>query len=312
MIARGGGGGARGDADLQGPPQFRCGVCAILCPLSGGGGGVECIVRDWAGGLRSQMGELGGGWREKGDVQFVCNVPSCGALLVQLWMGGWSSLVRIYKLGRFLATQTSSTIIHQEHTQDAHFWNQDYHNGLHPRREFWRARRLSLSEVLRGLGFAAASALIEEGAHVVIGSSSSDKVSAAVAKLGDPSLQFNADPSRVSGYTVNLSGGAAEASLREFFGKIGAFDHLIHTAGDTLRMKPLGEWDYKSLVEAGDVRYFSAILAVKIATEDPNLLRRNSGGSIVLTTGGGGLKNPCRIGALLPDTQLHSTASPVV
>lgn len=136
-----------------------------------------------------------------------------------------------------------------------------------------------------GLGFAAASALIEEGASVVIGSSSAAKVSAAVAKLSDPSTQFNADASRVSGYTVNLSGAAAESSLREFFTRIGSFDHLIHTAGDTLRMKPLDEWDYASLVEAGDVRYFSAILAVKIATANPNFLRRNAGGSIVLTTG---------------------------
>jgi NAD(P)-dependent dehydrogenase (short-subunit alcohol dehydrogenase family) len=199
-------------------------------------------------------------------------------------MGGWSSLVRIYKLGLFLATQTSSPSS-IKNTHKTHNFGIKTTTMATSKTRVLAGKKVVIIGGSSGLGFAAASALIEEGAHVVIGSSSSDKVSAAVANLSDPSLQFNADPSRVSGYTVNLSGGAAEASLREFFGKIGAFDHLIHTAGDTLRMKPLGEWDYKSLVEAGDVRYFSAILAVKIATEDPNLLRRNSGGSVVLTTG---------------------------
>ncbi len=55
-----------------------------------------------------------------------------------------------------------------------------------------------------GIGFAAASALIEEGASVVIGSSSSDRVAAAVQRLSDPAQQYNADASRVSGHAVNL------------------------------------------------------------------------------------------------------------
>lgn len=135
-----------------------------------------------------------------------------------------------------------------------------------------------------GLGFAAASALIEEGAHVVIGSSSPDRVSAAVSKLSDPAQQYNADSTRVSGHAVNLKGAEAEANLREFFGKVGSFDHLIYSAGDSLAVKPLEEWGYDDIIAAGSVRFTSAILAAKIVTSDPNLLRRN-GGSIVLTTG---------------------------
>ncbi|CBQ71569.1 conserved hypothetcial protein [Sporisorium reilianum SRZ2] len=56
-----------------------------------------------------------------------------------------------------------------------------------------------------GMGFAAASALIEEGATVVIGSSSAERVSSAVARLSDPAVQYNADAARVSGHTRNLA-----------------------------------------------------------------------------------------------------------
>lgn len=136
-----------------------------------------------------------------------------------------------------------------------------------------------------GLGFAAASALIEEGAHVVIGSSSAERVKTAIDRLSDSKTQYNADASRVSGHAVNLKGASAEESLREFFSKIGAFDHLIYTAGDSLAAKPIGEWSYQDIVDAGSVRFTSAILAAKIVTEDPKLLRQNNGGSITFTTG---------------------------
>ncbi|CDS01262.1 hypothetical protein, partial [Sporisorium scitamineum] len=133
-----------------------------------------------------------------------------------------------------------------------------------------------------GIGFAAASALIEEGASVIIGSSSAERVASAVKRLSDPSAQYNADPSRVSGYPVNLKGPEAEASLRDFFSKIGAFDHLLYTAGDSLAAKPFHEFAYDDIVSAGSVRLFSVILAVKVATSPGHL---KDGGSIVLTTG---------------------------
>lgn len=112
-----------------------------------------------------------------------------------------------------------------------------------------------------GLGFAAASAFIEEGASVIIGSSSSERVSSAVRKLSDPAVQFNADSSRISGYTVDLKGSEAESSLEEFFSKTGPFDHLIYTAGDPLSTKPLSEYSYTDIINAGSVRFTSAILA---------------------------------------------------
>ncbi|SNX88065.1 probable conserved hypothetcial protein [Melanopsichium pennsylvanicum] len=55
-----------------------------------------------------------------------------------------------------------------------------------------------------GIGFSAASAFIEEGATVIIGSSSQSRVDSAIQRLSDPNIQYNADPSRISGHTVNL------------------------------------------------------------------------------------------------------------
>ncbi|EST06994.1 NAD(P)-binding domain protein [Kalmanozyma brasiliensis GHG001] len=135
-----------------------------------------------------------------------------------------------------------------------------------------------------GLGFAAASALIEEGVSVIIASSSADRVTAAITKLSDPAQQYNADASRVSGHALNLKGPTAEENLKEFFSKVGSFDHLLYTAGDSIAAKPLQEWSYEDIVNAGSVRFISAVLAIKVATGSPDYLKRN-GGSIVLTTG---------------------------
>lgn len=61
-----------------------------------------------------------------------------------------------------------------------------------------------------GIGFAVASALIEEGAHVTIASSNQSKVDTAVKRLSDGEQQYNADPKRVQGFTVNLKGPETE------------------------------------------------------------------------------------------------------
>lgn len=66
-----------------------------------------------------------------------------------------------------------------------------------------------------GIGFSLASALIEEGAHVVVASSRQERVDDAVKRLTDPKQQFNADQSRVQGKVVNLKGRESEVSRRK-------------------------------------------------------------------------------------------------
>ncbi|PWY98512.1 NAD(P)-binding protein [Testicularia cyperi] len=133
-----------------------------------------------------------------------------------------------------------------------------------------------------GLGFGAASGIIEEGGSVVIASSSEERVSKAVERLSDPAQQYNADKSRISGHVLNLKGSDVESRLKDFFSQVGQFDHLIYTSGDSLAVKGLEEHTYESIVEAANVRLISALLAVKVAVYGGYL---REGGSIVLTTG---------------------------
>jgi NAD(P)-dependent dehydrogenase (short-subunit alcohol dehydrogenase family) len=102
-----------------------------------------------------------------------------------------------------------------------------------------------------GIGFAVAELACTQGAAVVIGSSSKSKVSAAVERLQG-----------TRGLTVDLRN---EASVAGFFGELGAFDHLVITAGDWG-----GQWSVATrdldLTQARDfltVRFWGVLAAVK-------------------------------------------------
>lgn len=133
-----------------------------------------------------------------------------------------------------------------------------------------------------GIGFAVASGVIEEGGSVVVASSNSGRVQQTLERLSDPSSQFNADKSRVSGFPINLAGSGVEAELKAFFDNVGKFDHLVYSSADALSLGGLEAATYESIVKAGEIRLFSVILAVKTAVYGGYL---NSGGSVVLTTG---------------------------
>ena len=81
----------------------------------------------------------------------------------------------------------------------------------------------------------------------------------------------------MDGQTVDLSEEQAVAAL---FTKLGPFDHLIFTAGDSLRLHELAATDPKQARRAFELRYWSALAAVKYGS--PHIRK---GGSIVLTTG---------------------------
>ncbi|PFH11733.1 NAD(P)-dependent dehydrogenase (short-subunit alcohol dehydrogenase family) [Collimonas sp. PA-H2] len=118
-----------------------------------------------------------------------------------------------------------------------------------------------------GIGLATARAALAHGATVVVSSSRQDKVTAAVAELG----------ARADGQVADLNDAA---SVDQLFAKIGSFDHLVYTAGDSLQIGELACTDMNAVRAAFDVRVFGAIAAVKAAA--PNIRR---GGSIVLTSG---------------------------
>jgi NAD(P)-dependent dehydrogenase (short-subunit alcohol dehydrogenase family) len=118
-----------------------------------------------------------------------------------------------------------------------------------------------------GIGLAIARAATDEGAEVVVTSSRKDKVAAAVGSLGG----------RATGEVADL---VDEAQTRALFERIGAFDHLVFTAGESLVIGPLAAADLGAVRKAFELRVFGAMAAAKHAAP-----RIRPGGSIVLTTG---------------------------
>jgi NAD(P)-dependent dehydrogenase (short-subunit alcohol dehydrogenase family) len=118
-----------------------------------------------------------------------------------------------------------------------------------------------------GIGLAAARAAAADGADVVVTSSRKDKVAAAVASI----------VGRVTGEVVDLTD---EAQTRALFERIGALDHLVFTAGESLVIGPLATADLPTVRRAFELRVFGAMAAVKHAAP-----RIRGGGSIVLTHG---------------------------
>jgi NAD(P)-dependent dehydrogenase (short-subunit alcohol dehydrogenase family) len=118
-----------------------------------------------------------------------------------------------------------------------------------------------------GIGLAVAEQAASQGAKVVIASSNAERVQKAIGLLGE----------QTEGHTVDLSD---EQAVETLFASLGAFDHLVFTAGDSLHLQNLADTDLKQARRAFELRYWAALAAVKYATKG---IRK--GGSIVLTTG---------------------------
>jgi NAD(P)-dependent dehydrogenase (short-subunit alcohol dehydrogenase family) len=123
-----------------------------------------------------------------------------------------------------------------------------------------------------GIGFATALAAANQGAEVIIASRNGERVAAALAKL----------PSSAQGQAVDFTD---EAQIKSWFEKIGPFDHLVYTAGETLQLGALADTDVETARQAFEVRYWGAFKTVKHGHAS---IRK--GGSIVLTTGIAGLR----------------------
>ncbi|ADG10887.1 short-chain dehydrogenase [Caulobacter segnis] len=122
-----------------------------------------------------------------------------------------------------------------------------------------------------GIGFAIARAAAEEGAAVVVASSSQTRVEAAVAALG----------ASAKGSSIDLSN---EAATRAFFEGLGEFDHLIYTAGEPLRLLGL-DADLAEVRRFFELRYWGAFAAAKYGRKSIR-----EGGSMVFTSGTAGAR----------------------
>ena len=118
-----------------------------------------------------------------------------------------------------------------------------------------------------GLGLATAIAASDEGAEVTIVSSNRQRIDKALEQLAANS----------KGLAVNLTD---EQQVQELFATIGAFDHLVYTAGESLMLQNIGDVSVQDAKGFFDLRYWGAFTAVKYAA--PHI---NEGGSITLTGG---------------------------
>src|SRR6266436_5459312 len=118
-----------------------------------------------------------------------------------------------------------------------------------------------------GIGLAVAEQAASQGASVIIASSSAERVQKAVETIGG----------EAQGQAVDVSD---ERAVATFFSKLGTFDHLVFTAGDSLHLRNLATTDLQQARRAFELRYWAALAAVKYGS--PHIRKE---GSIVLTTG---------------------------
>jgi NAD(P)-dependent dehydrogenase (short-subunit alcohol dehydrogenase family) len=118
-----------------------------------------------------------------------------------------------------------------------------------------------------GIGLEVAKQAASQRASVVIASSSAERVQKAVESVGG----------EAQGQAVDVSD---ERAIATFFSKLGTFDHLVFTAGDSLHLHDLAATDLQQARHAFELRYWAALAAVKYGS--PHIRKE---GSIVLTTG---------------------------
>jgi NAD(P)-dependent dehydrogenase (short-subunit alcohol dehydrogenase family) len=118
-----------------------------------------------------------------------------------------------------------------------------------------------------GIGLATARRAAATGATVVIASRRPESVERALASL----------PAGVEGHAVDA---ASSPALEAFFARVGAFDHLVYTAGDSLTPTALADYTPEIGRAFLDLRVVRALDAIRLAV--PHL---RAGGSITLTSG---------------------------
>jgi len=93
-------------------------------------------------------------------------------------------------------------------------------------------KRVVIAGGSSGIGLAVAEKVALQGAKVVIVSSNAERVQEGIKSIGG----------ETQGQAVDVSD---EKAVEKLFTKIGAFDHLVFTAGDSLQLHELPDTDLK-------------------------------------------------------------------
>ncbi|KZT50394.1 NAD(P)-binding protein [Calocera cornea HHB12733] len=126
-----------------------------------------------------------------------------------------------------------------------------------------------------GVGYCVARVALEYGAKVLISSSNQTKVDAAVSRLLKTNPLFDGS---ISGLTVNAKD---VKSIESFWDKVGKFDHLVWTAGDSVRPDFMQQ-DIETQKAFFDVRFWAPVISAKYAQEKGLF---NPGASMTMSTG---------------------------
>jgi NAD(P)-dependent dehydrogenase (short-subunit alcohol dehydrogenase family) len=118
-----------------------------------------------------------------------------------------------------------------------------------------------------GIGLAVAEAAAADGVQVFIASRDESRVKRALTTL----------PASAEGRALDMLDADA---IETFFEAVGSFDHLVYTAGESLKLSPFEEGDIASARQFFEVRYWGAVTAARSARR-----RIRTGGSIVFTSG---------------------------
>lgn len=149
-----------------------------------------------------------------------------------------------------------------------------------------------------GIGYAVAECLLEHGAHVIISSSNPQRVHSKIQQL---QTAYPSKSSHVAGFPCDLADQRTlESNITSLL--VAAtdhgqqkLDHIIHTAGDAITIPPIADATLDAIIQAGMVRFFSALLLFKHA---PAYMAPGPAASITLTTGSVGQRPIKGYGAL--------------
>ena len=147
-----------------------------------------------------------------------------------------------------------------------------------------KGQRIIILGGTSGIGLATAQLAASEGASVVVASSQQSSADRALALL----------PAGAEGYALDLTN---EEAVKDFFAHLGAFDHLIFTAGESLLVGDLSAIDLKQARQFYNLRFWGAFMAAKYGSS-----HIRAGGSIVLTSGAAGMRPSKGLVAVAPIT----------
>jgi NAD(P)-dependent dehydrogenase (short-subunit alcohol dehydrogenase family) len=129
-------------------------------------------------------------------------------------------------------------------------------------------KRVVLIGGTAGIGLGTAHAAAAAGAQIVVVSGKPATVAKALGEL----------PTGTQGEAVDVR---QEAAVKALFDRLGAFDHLVYTAGEAMVPVPVVETEISVVRQFFEIRFWGAYASIKYAV--PHI---RPGGSIVLTSGG--------------------------